>query len=65
MEGTPSSLIIKECNDLSTTMIVYTSFPNSMSLCALLVFYNAGIRQKPVFVKMSLIGMGSIVPAFT
>ena len=29
---------LKECSDVSTTMIVFDSLPNIMSLCVLLVF---------------------------
>ena len=40
-----SDLQIKECSDVSITMIVFTSLP----LYALLVFKNAGVRQKTGF----------------
>ena len=41
--------LFKECSDFLSTMIVFTSLPNFISLCVLIVFYNAGVRQKKVF----------------
>ena len=36
---------LEECNDISTTMIVFTSLQNFMSLCVLLVFWNACVGK--------------------
>ena len=43
------TLFLKECSDVSITMIVFASLPNVMSFCVLLVFLNASIRQKTGF----------------
>ena len=54
--------LLKECNDVSTTMMVFISLPNFISLCVLLVFWNTGAYGKTqFFVKMSLLCMGTIV----
>ena len=57
-------LIIKGSSDVSTTMSIFISLPNFKSLCVLLIFLNAGVRQKNRFlIKMSLMCMGLYVPA--
>ena len=56
-------LLVKEYSDVSTTMIVFDSLPNCMFISVLLIYQNAGVRQKARFlVKISLIGMGSSGP---
>ena len=47
---------VKVYNHLSTTIIIFTSPQNFMSLCILFVFHNAAQGGKKVFlVKMSAI----------
>ena len=58
-------LLVKECSDVSTfnNYDLFYIFAKFMSLCVSLVFENAGVTQVTVLVNISLIRMGSGVPA--